>query len=541
MPPMNLPFVTGPTLPPAAGLAGAAVPPLAPRMAAAPAAFGAILAGAMGPSVSAACVPGARVATAALPRSSRLGDDTAAPGAAGTKGTLPATLPTTLPDGSVATLGAVPLPSAGPVPTDAPASFGPVGAGPVRDVAVLDGAVLDRAGSAGGVTGVPVADPGVAPAMPATIDRPQAAGGAAGGATGRAEPRGRRATAPDPAGATGRDSDGTTARDAVGAPVPDAAQVMAPAFPPPPPLSDVPAAVAGRALSAGAAGAAAPADAPRRPPATSSLLSADPAPAGGTDGQTTAHSRIASGPIASGPTASGPTALGPAAPASSQPAPLHAAPVEAAPAAPVSPAVAMPDLLPPIAPLPAAPASSQAVVHDSSVPPAPPPPATQVAQAVVHLAVSGAGSQVTVQLNPESLGRVQVQIDQSGDGPAHVSLTAERPETLALLQADQKQLDAVLTRSGLAEVGRTISFHAVPPAAGDAAPRDSPLAPPAPSHAGAGLAGADTGASSMPDRQAARGGTGETFFWTAAEDDTAPAGPSAGTPTLSLQRLDITA
>lgn len=194
-------------------------------------------------------------------------------------------------------------------------------------------------------------------------------------------------------------------------------------------------------------------------------------------------------------------------------------------------------LVPPLVPPSVAAAVPAPSVSAPAAPPA--PPAAQVAQAVVHLAASPAASQITVELNPGSLGRVQVQIDRSSQGLAHITLTAERPETLALLQGDQKQLDAALTRSGLSELGRTISFHAAP---ADLAPRD-PSTTPLASGAGsnAGFAGSGSGASTMPDRQEARGGSTQSFVWTAPSADTADAVVSASAPSLSRQRLDITA
>jgi hypothetical protein len=172
---------------------------------------------------------------------------------------------------------------------------------------------------------------------------------------------------------------------------------------------------------------------------------------------------------------------------------------------------------------------------------APSPPAQQVAQAVVHLAASPSGSQITVQLNPESLGRVQVQIDRTSAGLAHITLTADRPETLALLQGDQRQLDAALTRSGLAELGRTFAFHAATPVA-EAVPNDMASSPQTGlAGSAAGFTGTDSGASAMPERQGSRGGPGETFLWTAQSSDTPEPGAQTPSPTPSRQRLDITA
>jgi hypothetical protein len=50
-----------------------------------------------------------------------------------------------------------------------------------------------------------------------------------------------------------------------------------------------------------------------------------------------------------------------------------------------------------------------------------------------------------------------VAIERSG-GEAHVSLRAERPETLALLQRDRAELERALADAGLAGEGRGASL-----------------------------------------------------------------------------------
>jgi len=100
-----------------------------------------------------------------------------------------------------------------------------------------------------------------------------------------------------------------------------------------------------------------------------------------------------------------------------------------------------------------------------------PEPAAQVAQTVIHLIDTASGGRVIIQLSPEHLGRVEVQIDRTAAGITHISLTAERPGTLSLLQDNQHQLSAALDRGGAADAGRILSFHAEPGA---------PLDPPSP-------------------------------------------------------------
>ena len=89
-----------------------------------------------------------------------------------------------------------------------------------------------------------------------------------------------------------------------------------------------------------------------------------------------------------------------------------------------------------------------------------PSPAAQVAPALVSLAQAPAGgSRLTLRLDPAELGHVQIRIDRAQDAPARVEITAERPETLALLQRDQPQLQRALDQAGVPADGRSLTFH----------------------------------------------------------------------------------
>jgi Meckel syndrome type 1 protein len=86
-----------------------------------------------------------------------------------------------------------------------------------------------------------------------------------------------------------------------------------------------------------------------------------------------------------------------------------------------------------------------------------PPPARQLAPVVVSLALGRGDEALTISLDPGELGRVEVSIGQGKDG-GQVRIVAERPETLALLQRDQRELDRALTQAGLGDVARSLSF-----------------------------------------------------------------------------------
>ena len=129
----------------------------------------------------------------------------------------------------------------------------------------------------------------------------------------------------------------------------------------------------------------------------------------------------------------------------------------AVPAAPAAHAESAPL---PLAPVPriaeGTPASAAAATGGS----APAAPAAQLAPVLVAMSADKPGNQqLVVQLAPEELGRVEIRIERVQDGPANVQVTAERPETLQLLQHDAPALQRTLDQAGFAQEGRTLSFH----------------------------------------------------------------------------------
>ncbi|MBR0672970.1 flagellar hook-length control protein FliK [Neoroseomonas soli] len=98
-----------------------------------------------------------------------------------------------------------------------------------------------------------------------------------------------------------------------------------------------------------------------------------------------------------------------------------------------------------------------------AAPPPPPgtapatPPLRQIASVVVAVAIGRGTARLSVTLEPVELGRVEVSVERSGE-TAHVQILAERPETLALLQRDQRELDRALTQAGIAPDGRSVSL-----------------------------------------------------------------------------------
>jgi len=117
----------------------------------------------------------------------------------------------------------------------------------------------------------------------------------------------------------------------------------------------------------------------------------------------------------------------------------------------------------------AAPAPPGAAPAPASAGSAQASPASQLAAAAasVQLAANGQGH-VTIQLRPDELGGVQVRIARGVDGSASVTLTVDKPETLASLQQDLAHLHQALDRAGLPVEARQVSLHLTPPVtAGD--------------------------------------------------------------------------
>jgi Meckel syndrome type 1 protein len=86
-----------------------------------------------------------------------------------------------------------------------------------------------------------------------------------------------------------------------------------------------------------------------------------------------------------------------------------------------------------------------------------PMPARQLAPVVVSLALGRGDEALTIALDPVELGRVEVSIGQ-GKEAGQIRIVAERPETLALLQRDQRELDRALNQAGLGDMARSLSF-----------------------------------------------------------------------------------
>jgi flagellar hook-length control protein FliK len=82
-----------------------------------------------------------------------------------------------------------------------------------------------------------------------------------------------------------------------------------------------------------------------------------------------------------------------------------------------------------------------------------------VEQVIVQLQARNGKSSITVQLTPAELGRVDVRMDTKANGQTHVVLSAEKPETLALLQKDAGALQKALQQAGINANAENMSFN----------------------------------------------------------------------------------
>ena len=89
--------------------------------------------------------------------------------------------------------------------------------------------------------------------------------------------------------------------------------------------------------------------------------------------------------------------------------------------------------------------------------PAHAPASTQIALQIVRSLPEG-GDRLSVHLQPAELGSVDIQLNFEGGGRLSALITAERPETLELLQRDSRFLERSLGDSGLKLASDGLSF-----------------------------------------------------------------------------------
>ena len=106
------------------------------------------------------------------------------------------------------------------------------------------------------------------------------------------------------------------------------------------------------------------------------------------------------------------------------------------------------------------PGSPAAVTQTAALhrPSSQPPPADQVA-VQIQRAVANGETHINVRLHPAELGRVDVDLDIGKDGRVLAVVTAEKSETLEMLQRDTKVLERALQDAGLDADPDSLSFN----------------------------------------------------------------------------------
>jgi flagellar hook-length control protein FliK len=115
-----------------------------------------------------------------------------------------------------------------------------------------------------------------------------------------------------------------------------------------------------------------------------------------------------------------------------------------------------------VQPHPAGPSDTSAATASA---PATPVAATAMHPAVEQVAVSlktaakTGSSAIQVELNPASLGRIEIRLDFSHDGHVTAAISADRQDTLNLLHSDSHSLEQSLRDTGLHTDSNSLSFN----------------------------------------------------------------------------------
>ena len=84
-------------------------------------------------------------------------------------------------------------------------------------------------------------------------------------------------------------------------------------------------------------------------------------------------------------------------------------------------------------------------------------PVAGLAVAIAARAQSGS-NQFDIRLDPPELGRIDVRLDVDRDGQVTTHMTAERADTLQLLQSQQPQIEQALEQAGLKTADNGLQF-----------------------------------------------------------------------------------
>ncbi len=107
---------------------------------------------------------------------------------------------------------------------------------------------------------------------------------------------------------------------------------------------------------------------------------------------------------------------------------------------------------------PAATAAAQRKADAAPSPHTPRLPAMEQIAINIQKAIRAGKDQVTIKLQPEELGRIDVKLEVGADGQVTAQVRAEKPETLELLQRDARGLERALQEAGLRTDSGSLSF-----------------------------------------------------------------------------------
>ncbi len=100
----------------------------------------------------------------------------------------------------------------------------------------------------------------------------------------------------------------------------------------------------------------------------------------------------------------------------------------------------------------------QALAAATRPTPVTPPVVDQLAVHIVKAAAEGM-DKISIKLRPAALGHIEIQLELSHDGRIAAVVTAEKSETLELLQRDARGLERALQEAGLRTNSDSLNFN----------------------------------------------------------------------------------
>jgi len=104
-------------------------------------------------------------------------------------------------------------------------------------------------------------------------------------------------------------------------------------------------------------------------------------------------------------------------------------------------------------------AMSTSLTHEAAARPAgyAPAPGEQLA-VEIHRGLNAGKDSIKIRMNPAELGSIKVEMQLADDGVLRAVVTAEKPETLEMLQRDSRELERALQNAGVRTDSESFSF-----------------------------------------------------------------------------------